>query len=105
MSNNSFKDDMRIYTGSTVKLRVDTGIDLTGIAVLSGLVAKIRWQNRNGSGVWVGDVDGTEIVYTAGIGDLDVPGAWSFQAVVETGDQVWKGALVRVVVDSPIEVE
>ncbi len=100
MSNNSFKDDMRIYTGSTVKLRVETGIELFATTAV-----KIRWENRNGSGAWIGEVDGTEIVYTTSVGDLDVPGAWSFQGIVESGDQVWKGALVRVIVDSPIEVE
>ena len=86
-----------VYTGSTVTFRIETGMDVSTATQTS-----IRWRSPAGDGEWDAEADGTQIVYTTLANDLPVSGIWSFQAIVDIGQERYKGKIAKFVIQKAL---
>lgn len=83
---------MLIQNDHGTVLRFNTGRDLAGASLLSVTAWKPGGQKITLSGPV--SVLGQEILQTVGIGDIDKPGDWVFQAHLTLGG--WSGSTVPV---------
>lgn len=70
---------MHTYVGDTIKISLDTHIDLSGYATLQ---IKFRRPNRT-IGKWTATIDpddNEKMYYETAEADLNLPGMWSLQA-------------------------
>lgn len=83
--------------GDTVKLILDTDIDVTVYTSVS-----VRYRKPDGtSGLWTGVVDSENddrILYYTTVDDLDVEGKWAVQAQVESPNIILRGKIVNFMV-------
>jgi len=84
---------METYVNDTIRLTLDTKIDLSGYATL-----QIRYEKPDGTtGCWAATIcptDNTRMYYDTVIGDLDQAGEWLFQGValdvgVKLSGKIW----------------
>lgn len=89
-----------IYTGQSIELRLQTGIDLSGAAS-----PKIKYRKSNGvTGEWTATIDGNDLVYETSNSDLDRKGVWRLQAFCTIGGLNKLGKIAKVTIDEPISV-
>jgi hypothetical protein len=82
----------KTYVGDT-----GTAIELDTEAVLTASNVSIKAQKPNGTVVtWPATATGTVVRYLTEAGDLDMPGQWKFQALVENSAGQWLGATVKL---------
>jgi len=92
---------METFVGNTVKLILETGIDLTGYTTLR--VRYIKPDKTYGS--WIAALsptDNTWLEYTTLITDLNIPGTWVVQAHVTDIGQALHGKWADFMVYTPI---
>ena len=90
-----------MFTGTNVRIILDTGIALT-----SATGQKIRYNGPGDiKGEWDATIADTTIYYDTAKTDLSVAGPWQFQAIVETGNDLFKGEIATVWVYSPLDKE
>lgn len=92
---------MDTFVNDTIKLTIDTNIDISGYATLT-----IKFRRPDGTvGCWIatqciGDVNC--MTYTTVHGDLDIPGEWLIQAVAEDVGVALHGVWTSFDVHSPL---
>jgi len=92
---------METFVGDTVKILIDTDIDLSGFDEI-----KILYRKPDGSiGEWEAAVcpdDDTYIQYQCNISTLDMSGTWKLQAFVSNDNEQYHGKWTDLIVLSPI---
>ena len=90
-----------MFTGTNIRIRLRTFLDLSGATSL-----KIRYKPPSGqSGEWSATLDPDDnqfMYYDTSQADLDVAGMWNFQPVAEFGANINKGRIVQTYVNNPI---
>lgn len=70
---------METFVGDTIRITVQTGIDLSGYGTL-----QIKFKRPSGSiGIWPATIDPSDdenMYYETDVDDLDMEGEWHFQA-------------------------
>lgn len=92
---------METYVGDTIRISVETGIDLSGYATL-----QIKFGRPNRSiGIWPATIDPTDdskMYYDTDVNDLNMEGKWILQANAKDGATVdLHGQWVEVMVRDP----
>jgi len=84
---------METFVNDTIRINIDTNIDLSGYATL-----QIRYQKPDGTtGCWNATIcatDNTHMYYDTVIGDLDQVGEWLIQGValdagIKLSGKIW----------------
>lgn len=92
---------METYVGDTLKLIINTGIDISGYSTLC-----IKYRKPDGTiGTWAATIDPSDnkkMIYTCDTEDLDQAGEWVVQASVEEGAQQLNGRWIRFDVHEPL---
>lgn len=86
------------FIQQVIQIRLDTAQDLTGATS-----PRILYTKKDGTlGFWVASIQGTELVYTTSITDIDQPGTWMLQAYYVKSGGAEYGSIVYQYFSKPL---
>lgn len=93
---------MDTFVGDTIRINLNTGIDISGYSTLC-----IKYKKPDGTtGAWPATIDpsnSNKMYYDCETEDIDQSGEWAIQASVEEGAQQLNSRWVRFDVYNPIK--
>jgi len=86
-----------IFTGTNIRIEIDTEMDLSGATD-----TVIRYKVGNMVGEWEASIDGTKLYYDTSTDDLSQAGLWQFQGVFVLQGKKYKTEIAKETIQIPI---